>query len=279
MTQNKEMNKTQSLISGGISGCIARTLTSPIEVIKILKQTGNHSNMSFSQCFNNIYKNEGIKGYFRGNGTYLVRTLPYSAIQFMTFEQTNIILKKNNIFNKDFQYLASGATAGFTSLTTTYPLELIRTRLTIQSRHEQKYTGILNATSQIVKNEGMKGLFKGYGMSCIGFIPYLSINFYTFNYLKDRTNSNGNPIINLVNGSLAGTTAISITYPTDLIRRKLQIDTNTNPKMYDCIKNVYKTQGYRGFYKGYLTGIGKVTPMSGITFMSYEIFKNYFLNN
>ena len=103
MTLNKEMNKTQSLISGGISGCIARTLTSPIEVIKILKQTGNHSNMSFSQCFNNIYKNEGIKGYFRGNGTYLVRTLPYSAIQFMTFEQTNIILKKNNIFNKDFQ--------------------------------------------------------------------------------------------------------------------------------------------------------------------------------
>ena len=97
--------------------------------------------------------------------------------------------------------------------------------------------------------------------------------------MKYRTNPTGNPIINLLNCSIAGTVAISITYPTDLIRRKLQIDTNTNPKMYDCIKNVYKTQGYRGFYKGYLTGIGKVTPMSGITFMSYEIFKNYFLNN
>ena len=39
MTKNKEMSKTESLISGGISGCIARTVTSPLEVIKILKQT------------------------------------------------------------------------------------------------------------------------------------------------------------------------------------------------------------------------------------------------
>ena len=273
----KEISKTNSLICGGIAGCIARTATSPIEVVKILKQTGQNENMNFIQCMKNIQYNEGLKGFFRGNGTYLVRTLPYSAIQFMTFEQANSYLKKNNYLNKDFQYLTSGALAGFTSLTSTYPLELIRTRLTVQSKNQKSYTGIWNAFSTISRTEGPRALFKGYGMSCIGFIPYLSINFYVFNYLKDKTNQSGNPLINLNNGCIAGTTAISITYPTDLVRRRLQMDKGTRPNMITCVKDIYKTQGFRGFYKGYLTGIGKVAPMSGITFMSYEILKKFII--
>jgi len=273
----KEISKTNSLICGGVAGCIARTATSPIEVVKILKQTGQNENMNFIQCMKNIQYNEGLKGFFRGNGTYLVRTLPYSAIQFMTFEQANSYLKKKNYLNKDFQYLTSGALAGFTSLTSKYPLELIRTRLTVQSKNQKSYTGIWNAFTTISRTEGPRALFKGYGMSCIGFIPYLSINFYVFNYLKDKTNQSGNPLINLNNGCIAGTTAISITYPTDLIRRRLQMDKGTRPNMITCVKDIYKTQGFRGFYKGYLTGIGKVAPMSGITFMSYEILKKFII--
>jgi len=275
----KEISKTTSIISGGIAGCIARTATSPIEVVKILKQTGKYQNLNFLQCMKNINYNEGFRGFFRGNGTCLVRTLPYSAIQFLTFEQTNAYFNRNNYFTKNIQYLSSGTLAGFTSLTFTYPLELIRTRLTVQSKNQKNYTGIWNACTTITRNEGPSALFKGYGMSCIGFIPYLSINFYVFNYLKDRTNKYGNPLINLTNGCIAGTTAISITYPTDLIRRKLQMDKSTRPNMISCVKNIYKTQGIHGFYKGYLTGIGKVTPMSGITFMSYEILKKFIIEN
>ena len=277
MDKTSQISKSGSLISGGIAGCIARTFTSPLEVIKTLKQTTS-SSKSFSQCFKNIYETEGIRGYFRGNGTYLVRTLPYSAIQFLTFEQTNNYLANNNI-NKNIRYLISGASAGFTSLTFTYPLEVIRTRLTIQSRQNPEYTGIINAYTKIVQTEGTKGLFKGYTMSCMGFIPYLTINFYIFNYLKDNTNPTGNTLINLANGSAAGTAAISITYPSDLIRRKLQVNKEQNIGIFKTIKNIYKINGIRGFYSGYFTGIAKVTPQSGITFMVYELCKRYIIEN
>ena len=277
MDKTSQISKSGSLISGGIAGCIARTFTSPLEVIKTLKQTTS-SSKSFSQCFKNIYETEGIRGYFRGNGTYLIRTLPYSAIQFLTFEQTNNYLANNNI-NKSIRYLISGASAGFTSLTFTYPLEVIRTRLTIQSRQNPEYTGITNAYTKIVQTEGIKGLFKGYTMSCMGFIPYLTINFYTFNYLKDNTNPTGNTLINLANGSVAGTAAISITYPSDLIRRKLQVNKEQNIGIFKTIKNIYKINGIRGFYSGYFTGIAKVTPQSGITFMVYELCKRYIIEN
>jgi len=279
MDKTSQISKTGSLISGGIAGCIARTCTSPLEVIKTLKQTTDSSSKSFSQCFRNIYQTEGIRGYFRGNGTYLIRTLPYSAIQFLTFEQTNNYLTNNNYFNKSARYLLSGASAGFTSLTFTYPLEVIRTRLTIQSRLNPEYTGITNACTKIVKTEGIKGLFKGYTMSCMGFIPYLTINFYTFNYLKDHTNPTGNTLINLVNGSAAGTAAISIMYPSDLIRRKLQVNKEHNIGIFKTVKNIYKINGIRGFYSGYFTGIAKVTPQSGITFMVYELCKKYIIEN
>jgi hypothetical protein len=185
----------------------------------------------------------------------------------------------NNNINKNIRYLISGASAGFTSLTFTYPLEVIRTRLTIQSRQNPEYTGIINAYTKIVQTEGTKGLFKGYTMSCMGFIPYLTINFYIFNYLKDNTNPTGNTLINLANGSAAGTAAISITYPSDLIRRKLQVNKEQNIGIFKTIKNIYKINGIRGFYSGYFTGIAKVTPQSGITFMVYELCKRYIIEN
>lgn len=96
----------------------------------------------------NMYKIEGLKGFFKGNGTNVIRIAPYSAIQFMAYEK----YKRHFLDMGDnttghltaIQNLIAGGMAGVTSLLCTYPLDLVRSRLTVQTT-EEKYHGIREA--------------------------------------------------------------------------------------------------------------------------------------
>jgi Mitochondrial carrier protein. len=43
-----------------------------------------------------FYKLEGIKGFFKGNGSNIIRIVPFSALEFYTFEKTKVYLLPEN---------------------------------------------------------------------------------------------------------------------------------------------------------------------------------------
>jgi len=63
-------------------------LTSPLERLKILRQctTAEYQGLNIWQSFAYMYKYEGIKGCFKGNGTNIVRIAPFSAFEFFFYE-------------------------------------------------------------------------------------------------------------------------------------------------------------------------------------------------
>ena len=58
----------------------------------------------------------------------------------------------------------------------------------------------------------------------------------------------------LMIGALAGVNAVTCTYPTDLIKRRLQMKSLDGVKKYhgiiDCIRRIFIEEGIPGFYKG-----------------------------
>lgn len=98
----------KDLVAGGIAGAVSRTVVSPLERVKILFQvilflsfcifglylavlkiqspqvTKYHGIFS---TFKTIWKQDGWRGYFKGNGTNILRIVPYSAIQFASYEK------------------------------------------------------------------------------------------------------------------------------------------------------------------------------------------------
>jgi solute carrier family 25 phosphate transporter 23/24/25/41 len=87
-------------------------------------------------------------------------------------------------------------------------------------------------------------MYQGLGMSCIGIAPFIGIKMASYDFLMERfgpkKGSKIKPIYyNLTMGALAGTFAVTITYPTDLIRRLIQLNGteghNYNGLM-DCLK-------------------------------------------
>jgi solute carrier family 25 phosphate transporter 23/24/25/41 len=104
----------------------------------------------------------------RGNGTNVIRMIPYSASQFAAYEQFKSLLMEQGKTELDTpRRLLAGALAGTVSVACTYPLDLVRTRLSIQSAlskqaSNKKSPGIWPTMSHIYKTEGgMYGLYRG----------------------------------------------------------------------------------------------------------------------
>nr|GFB90910.1 probable envelope ADP,ATP carrier protein, chloroplastic [Tanacetum cinerariifolium] len=80
--------------AGALSGAAAKTVTAPLDRIKLIMQThglrvGQESAMKaigFVQAFVSVGKQEGLKGYWKGNFAQVVRVLPYSAVQLFAYD-------------------------------------------------------------------------------------------------------------------------------------------------------------------------------------------------
>ena len=109
----------------------------------------------------------------------------------------------------------------------------------------------------IIKKTKISRLYGGLGTSMIGFSSFSGLMFSFQSRLKQY-----NTYIPSINGGLAGIGALTITYPTDLVRRRLQLQgfDKTVPKyngVFDAIKKIYKNEGgviafYRGLHANYV---------------------------
>jgi solute carrier family 25 phosphate transporter 23/24/25/41 len=188
-----------------------------------------------------MWKEEGFKGFMRGNGTNVIRMIPYSASQFAAYEQFKAALMKQGKTELDTpSRLLAGALAGTVSVACTYPLDLVRTRLSIQSatliksttnESHQKLPGIVSTVKLIYRTEGgLRGLYRGLWPTTLGVAPYVALNFQCYEVLKDYLipvdNEHGN-IRKLFCGALAGSIAQTIIYPLGMLyARSISLSSN-----------------------------------------------------
>lgn len=80
---------TASFIAGGVAGAVSRTVVSPLERLKILFQiqsgTRTEYKLSIWKALGKMWKEEGWRGFMAGNGTNCIRIVPYSAVQFGSY--------------------------------------------------------------------------------------------------------------------------------------------------------------------------------------------------
>ena len=264
---------------GGIAGAISRTLTAPLERLKILRQNKlDDGNYLKKKAVRYMFKTEGIRGLFKGNLMNCSRYSPQSAVQFHIFNYCNKNLEEliPNNFNRQ---LISGGIGGMCAYTTIYPIELVRVRYSMQTQiNVPIISGLWDGYKHIYKTDKM--FFRGWCSTMVGVVPLMALNFTIFNQLKDHFNKNDKKIKNFVFGSIAGITSLFIVYPTELIRRRLQLQNfyDKYPVYHnskDVIIKVYQNEGgIKGFYKGLKPALTRICLSNGIFFMSLEFFNS-----
>ncbi|KAM5533312.1 hypothetical protein V8D89_012986 [Ganoderma adspersum] len=312
-------------IAGGIAGAASRTVVSPLERLKIIQQVQPpSSDRQYKGVWNSLvrmWREEGFKGYMRGNGINCLRIIPYSAVQFTTYEQLKKWFTGHGAKQLDTPIrLCAGALAGITSVCTTYPLDLVRSRLSIatasiptmqasaassssaavqpalasayhtasaaarstaQSLFTAKDLTVWGMTLKVMREEGgVRALYRGLVATAMGVAPYVGINFAAYEALRGIVTPPGKTGAHrkLACGALAGSISQTLTYPFDVLRRKMQVrgldalGYKYNGAL-DALQSIARTEGIRGLYRGLWPNLLKVAPSIATSFFTYELVK------
>jgi solute carrier family 25 protein 43 len=110
-------------VSGGFAGVVSRTITSPLDVVKILAQVGTRETKSgFISSFRNVYQKEGLLAFWKGNAIACLRLFPYNAVQFTAFNKLKVMLADERTGNLSLSNaLLAGSAAGIIATVVTYP--------------------------------------------------------------------------------------------------------------------------------------------------------------
>jgi len=299
MSEKKEFNPLINLAPGGISGAISKTLTAPLEKVKlaIQNQDSNPAIISgemkrytgMGDCFSRHVSELGASSLWRGNFANCIRYVPTAACN-LAFKDTIKGMFPKYSKDKEFGKFAmaqvgSGAAAGGLTNTLVYPLIYIRTVLGADLGAVKQYSGMADCFKQTIKNNGFSSLYNGIGPSSIGIVVYRGTQFglqdtiKAFNpYQKDVS------FIGIFSKFCVAQVAVSasgvVSYPFDTMQRRLQIEASKPAKeqiyngMQDCFQKILKTEGPRGFFKGALANVLRGTG-AAIVLVMYDEIMNF----
>uniref|UniRef100_A0A6V7QTI1 Graves disease carrier protein n=1 Tax=Ananas comosus var. bracteatus TaxID=296719 RepID=A0A6V7QTI1_ANACO len=274
----------KELIAGGAAGAFSKTAVAPLERVKILLQLRQH---------------EGFKGFYKGNGASVLRIVPYAALHYMTYEQYRCWILNNysSLGTGPIVDLLAGSAAGGTAVLCTYPLDLARTKLAYQVTNpgqlgnglrgfnvQPTYGGVKDVFRSVYSEGGVRSLYRGVGPTLIGILPYAGLKFYIYEELKSQVPEEykKSVILRLSCGALAGLFGQTLTYPLDVVRRQMQVQSRQpmnhlgGPRITGTLQGLYTivhNQGWKQLFAGLSLNYVKVVPSVAIGFTAYDMMK------
>ena len=108
--------------------------------------------------FRKIARFEGLRGYFRGNGTQMLRIFPSRAIIFGVNDRLKRTLPTSLGLGPHATSLLAGSVAGTVAITVTFPLDMVMARLAYHTPGSRRYAGIWDAARKIFAEVGWSTL-------------------------------------------------------------------------------------------------------------------------
>ncbi|KAM7013544.1 solute carrier family 25 member 36 [Passerculus sandwichensis] len=290
-------------------GTVGAILTCPLEVVKTRLQSSSvtlyisevHLNTLNGatvnrvarvspgplHCLKMILQNEGPRSLFRGLGPNLVGVAPSRAIYFAAY--SNCKEKLNNIFNPDSTqvHMMSAGVAGFTAITTTNPIWLVKTRLQLDARNRgEKRMSAFECARKVYRLDGFRGFYRGMSASYAGisetvihFVIYESIKKRLLEYKtagamdneEDSVKEASDFVRMMMAAATSKTCATSIAYPHEVVRTRLREEGTKYRSFFQTLSLLVREEGYGALYRGLTTHLIRQIPNTAIMMSTYEV--------
>jgi len=189
-------------------------------------------------------------------------------------------------------HLVAGATAGFAEHVCMFPVDTIKTRMqSLYHASPQHYATVSAAVSQIMKQDGVRGLYSGMSAVIVGAIPSHGLYFATYEavkknlktYFKKQEKNKADyeykkVYISGIAGAMATIAHDAIATPIDVVKQRMQLHGTHYRSLRECFATVWKREGFRGLYLSYPTTLLMNIPYASTHFITYELVMDKVFN-
>ncbi|XP_043704764.1 solute carrier family 25 member 44-like [Telopea speciosissima] len=270
----------------------------PVVVLKTRQQVSQKqvSGMAFA-----ILRHEGIRGLYRGFGTSLMGTVPARALYMTALEVTKSSVGTATVrlgipepTAATIANAAAGVSAAMAAQFVWTPIDVVSQRLMVQGCSGNpnspnlslcKYRGGIDAFRKILNADGLRGLYRGFGLSILTYAPSNAVWWASYCMAqrlvwggfgchfckryedsKDSNSSSSSSVslrpdaktvvaVQGVSAAMAGGVSALITMPLDTIKTRLQVldakeNGNRPPTIGQTVRNLVKEGGWTACYRG-----------------------------
>ncbi|XP_042511514.1 solute carrier family 25 member 44-like [Macadamia integrifolia] len=297
----------------------------PVVVLKTRQQVSQTQLSSIKTAFA-ILRHEGIRGLYRGFGTSLMGTIPARALYMTALEVTKSSVGTATVrlgFPEPTASAIANAAAGLSAAMAAQlvwtPIDVVSQRLMVQGSIGNpntpcKYRGGIDAFRKILNTDGLRGLYRGFGMSILTYAPSNAVWWASYSvaqrlvwgglgcYLckrddecKETSNNSGGGgsfrpdsktvvAVQGVSAAMAGGVSALITMPLDTIKTRLQVlDGEENgrrpPTVGQTFKNLVKEGGWAACYRGLGPRWASMSMSATTMITTYEFLKRLSAKN
>ncbi|XP_010768719.1 solute carrier family 25 member 36-A [Notothenia coriiceps] len=295
------------LFAGGCGGTVGAIVTCPLEVVKTRLQS---SSVTFYisevqlntvngasvarvappgplHCLKLILEKEGPRSLLRGLGPNIVGVAPSRAIYFGAYSTAKE--KLNGVLEPDSTqvHMVSAGLAGFTAITATNPIWLIKTRLQLETRNKgERRMNAFECVRRVYQMDGLRGFYRGMSASYAGisetvihFVIYENIKRKLLEYKarssmdkEEETVKEASDFVAMMFAAATSKTcATSIAYPHEVIRTRLREEGSKYRSFFQTLLLVSREEGYRALYHGLTTHLVRQIPNTAIMMFTYEV--------
>ncbi|KAL6006248.1 Mitochondrial arginine transporter bac2 [Asimina triloba] len=283
----------REFVAGGFGGMAGVISGHPLDTLRIRLQQPS-SNTSAFRLLRQIVRTEGASSLYRGMGTPLATVTFQNAVVFQVYAVLSRAFDSSSSSDPpSYRSVALGGfgTGALQSLILT-PVELVKIRLQLQ-HHRGHGEGPVNVAKNIIRKEGIKGMYRGLTVTVLRDAPAHCFYFWTYEYSREslhpgcRKNGQESLRTMLVAGGLAGVASWVCCYPLDVVKSRLQAQSQSQkdfpPPKYrgiiDCFSKSVQEEGFSVLWRGLGTAVARAFLVNGAIFSAYEVALRYLFNN
>eukprot|EP00126_Sphaerothecum_destruens_P006453 Sdes_comp19362_c0_seq1m10605 len=234
-------------------------------------------------CFMTILRVEKTQGLFKGMASPMAGVAAINSLLFGVYGTTLRYLSPDQTLPTISNIAIAGGVSGTVNSILSCPIELMKTRLQVQgssSANPTLYKGPLDCLVKTWKAGGLRGCYHGMTATLIREAPSYAAYFASYEYILRLMTPPGkntrdlSPMAIMFAGGLGGIIAWLSSYPADVIKTRLQAQSEGS-KIYtstwDCVMKSYRSQGWKIFFVGLNSAIIRAFPVNAVIFLVYEV--------
>ena len=271
---------------------VAELATLPIDIAKVRLQVqtpladGSLRYTGFLQTMMTVARREGITALWNGAKPALVRQVSYTGLSFVLYTPIRDAIAGEGVAKEDIPFLKrvlSGGLAGGISIMAVNPTDVVKTRMqTFTSTDGSKSPGMVSLTQEILKREGMRGLWRGVEPNVARCFIGNACEIGCYDQFKTMLGQSGvvpdGPLRHLTASAGAGMVSAVFSTPVDVVKTRLMAQAGGAGSdgmvrytgVLDAFMRIPQIEGIGALYKGFLPLAARKIVWTVIYFVAFE---------